>query len=437
MVDLNIMSASFLLVFLAQSSTSLTMEALNLRYMKRYADRIPDALMGFIDSEKLVRINSYSADNSHLFMVRKVVVDLTLLGLIASGILWSTDLIPAIVQLDYFARGIIFFLCVGFIFFVLELPFDYFQTFVIEEKYGFNQSTVTTWVLDTMKGTLLSVVLLIMLLIPVLWAIRAFPNSWWFWAFLIVSAFQFILVVLYPVLIAPIFNKFRLLEDKDLAQKTEDLVTKVGMKPDGVYEMDAGRRSTHSNAYFTGLGRTKRIVLFDTLLSSHTHEEILAVLAHEIGHAKLRHVVKSYLLGQAVLILGFFLTHALMNWDLLYQTFGFDPSQPYVALFLIGVFWQKIGYFISPLPLGLSRRFERQADTFAAELQQSTTPLSDALKKMAGHNLSNLNPHPLYVCFRYSHPPIPERLSLLKAISEVNAPTSLAATGVTSIGNTG
>ena len=198
----------------------------------------------------------------------------------------------------------------------------------------------------------------------------------------------------------------------------EALVRSVGLKTNGVFQMDAGRRSGHSNAYFTGIGRTKRIVLFDTLLQNHSHDEILGVLAHELGHFKLKHVVKLFLLSQAVILAGLYLTYLAINWNLFYETFGFDPTRFQVALFFIGVFGQRVGFVFRPLFTGLSRRFETEADVFALRLLKNAQPLVAALKKLTTENLANLNPHPVYVWFNYSHPPVPERIHKLEVEAE-------------------
>ena len=207
-------------------------------------------------------------------------------------------------EIHYIWAGLIFFVSVGTSLFILELPFDYYETFIIEEKYGFNKSDLKTWAADNLKSELLSIIFLICVMAPLLWTIEMSPNYWWLWGFIIVAAIQFVVVVIYPVLIAPLFNKFEPLEDLDLVHKVETLVKSVGMKTGGIFKMDAGRRSTHSNAYFTGFGKTKRIVLFDTLIDRHSHDEILAVLAHELGHFKLKHVWKFYAAGQLAMLAG-------------------------------------------------------------------------------------------------------------------------------------
>ncbi|MDQ7784528.1 MAG: M48 family metallopeptidase [Desulfomonilaceae bacterium] len=437
MVDLTIVSVTFVAVYLLQTILCVWLEAINIRHLVRNADKIPDSLKSVIDPGKLSRMNAYTADKSRLFLMRKVVFDALLLALIVSGFLWRIDYGPVLWESSLVLGGIIFFLMVGAGFFILDLPFDYYHTFAIEEKYGFNRSDLQTWVLDHAKGLVLSAIILVALSAPVLWVIQISPNYWWFWAFIIVSCAQLTILVLYPVAIAPIFNKFNPLEDEVLAVKTVNLLNRAGLKAGGVFQMDAGRRSAHSNAFFTGIGRTKRIVLFDTLLASHTHDEILAVLAHEIGHLKLGHVVRSYVYGQVVLLAGFYLTHTVMNWNLPYMTFGFSASQPYVALFLLGVFWQRLGYLVAPVYLAVSRHFERRADEFAADLLRNPEPLSEALKRMASDNLPNLNPHPLYVCFNYSHPPIPERLSLLGKWTAADTPAEVCGPEAPPVGKGG
>lgn len=414
MTELNYVSICFLGIYLLQYAASVGIQCLNVSHLRNNADKIPEVLAGFVDSERLARINAYSVANSRISLIHKTVVDAFVLGLIVMGFLSLFDSLARTHQLNYMVAGLIFFLALGTILFVLNLPFDYYQTFVIEETYGFNRSDLKTWVLDHAKAFGLSTALLVVVLLPILWVITVSPYRWWLYAFLMVSLVQLVLVLIYPVVIAPLFNKFEPLADRVLAEKVESLLTKSGMRPRGIFQMDAGRRSSHSNAYVTGLGRTKRIVLFDTLIDSHPREEILGVLAHEIGHAKLRHVLKSYLLGQVAAFGGLYVTYLMLNWELLLVTFGISGSQSYLGLFVIGIFWQKAGYFLRPISMALSRRFEEHADFFAATIQQSGEPLADALKRMASHNLSNVRPHPLYVRFNYSHPPIVERIERLE-----------------------
>jgi STE24 endopeptidase len=367
-----------------------------------------------VGHDRLHTMNAYTLEKSRFAIAWKTCGDGVLLALVISGLLNALDGSCAKIGLGPVWSGVLFFAALGGGFFLLGLPWDYYASFVLEEKFGFNRSNVKTWIMDQVKGAGVSLVLLVLVLAPLLWFVQRFPTTWWLWAFGFVSLVQLVLVVLYPVLIAPLFNVFEPLHDEALAEKVESLARKVGVNPRGIFQMDAGRRSGHSNAYFTGLGKTKRVVLFDTLMDSHSHEEILGVLAHELGHYKLKHILKSYLLGQGVMLVGFSLTYLLMNWNLMQETFGFDASRPYLGFFIMGVFWQRAAFFMGPCFAALSRRFERQADAFAANLQGGPGSLITALKRLAAENLANLTPHSWYAWFHYSHPPLVERIRLLQ-----------------------
>ncbi len=413
-MEFNYISALFVAVYLIQMVSSLWLDRLNRRHLAEAGNEVPSEFEGFIDQHSLSKINSYAVDRSRLFQISKVISDILLLVFIVSGFFLVLNHYVMHLVSGYIWPGVIFFLAFGLIFFVLDLPFDFYETFVIEEKYGFNKSDTRTWIIDNVKSGLISIILVVAILAPLLWIIQAFPNYWWFLGFAVVALMQLVLVILYPIIIAPIFNKFEPLKDQVLADEVNALVRDLGMKASGIFQMDAGRRSTHSNAYFTGLGKTKRVVLFDTLIQSHGHDEILSVLAHEIGHYKLKHIIKSYVVAQLSMLAGFFLTFHIMNWNSFYETFGFGASQSYIGLFIIGIFGKRIGYFLRPLYMSLSRKFEKQADEFAVNARLNPAPFILSLKKLAADNLSNLNPHPLYVWFNYSHPPVLERINYLE-----------------------
>jgi STE24 endopeptidase len=414
MVLFNWLLTAFLLVYLVQLGFSLWLEKLNRDHLRAKGRQVPPAFAGFIDEAKLTRGTAYTLENSRFASWQEVMGALVVLVILLSGFL------PQIVRqsshwhLPFPLAGLFFFVIPGLIDFSFDLPFNYYQTFVIEEKYGFNRSTRKVWILDHVKSGLLSLIVFGLVFSLILWMIRLSPLGWWFWGFLIITAIQVLLTLLYPVLIAPIFNKFVPLQDQELTRRITALLDEAGFKIKGIFQMDAGKRSRHTNAYFTGLGRTKRIVLYDTLIQSHEQEEILAVLAHEAGHYRKRHIVKQLLVFSSFLLVGLYLTSRWLDWPLLYATFGFDEPQPYAGLFILGLFWQKAGFFLAPFYMALSRRFERQADRFALALLKTPKGMVEGLKRLGADNLSNLFPHPWYVRFHYSHPPLLNRIALLE-----------------------
>jgi STE24 endopeptidase len=221
---------------------------------------------------------------------------------------------------------------------------------------------------------------------------------------------------LYPVLIAPLFNKYEPVADHNLKRSIVSLVERAGLKTKAVLQVDAGKRSRHSNAYFTGFGRTKRIVLYDTLIASHSTDEILAVLAHEIGHWKKKHIIKKLIIIGVVSLLVFYLFWRLLDWTLMYRTFGFEVNLPYAGLFLLSALTGPVVFFLKPVDSLISRKYERQADDYTKDLIGSTRALSEALMRLAENNLANLHPHPLYAWFYYSHPPLVDRIGYLRSL---------------------
>jgi STE24 endopeptidase len=408
----------FLFVYILQTVFSLWLEYLNRNYLKEKGRSVPLVFEGFIDQQKLDRSRDYTLENSRFSVGQELFGEIILLIILLSGFLPFLDRLASGWRLPFVLAGLFFFLVPGIISYVLDLPFDYYNTFVLEEKYGFNQSTKSVWAGDHLKSGILSLVLFSLVLSLLLGMIFLSPHRWWLWGFLILSAVQLLLTILYPILIAPLFNKFTPIQDEELGQKIKNLMEGAGIQIKGIFQMDAGKRSRHTNAYFTGLGRTKRIVLYDTLIQSHPQEEVLAVLAHEAGHFKKKHILKQFLLIESAMLIFFYLTYLLIDWPFLYRTFGFEWPRIYAGLLLIGIFWQKAGFFLTPFSMALSRRFERQADTFAVKLLRSSSAMITGLKRLAADNLSNLFPHPLYVRFHYSHPPLLERIISLQDISD-------------------
>lgn len=414
MIEFNLFLLVFLILFIGQSAFSAWLDGVNIGYAQKCSKAVPPGFADFLDSEKLARMSAYTAQKGRLGIIEELVSNGVLLAILLSGLLPMIAGRLENLGLTSIRAGLIFFFVPGAIQFLAELPFGYYNTFVIEQKFGFNRSTLKLWIIDHIKSGAVGIVLFCALFSILMLLIGYSPLHWWFWGFLIVSAVQGLLVVIFPVVIAPLFNKFEPVKDEELAQKIVSLMEENGIRVKKVLQMNAGLRSRHTNAYFTGIGKTKQIVLFDTLLESHTHGEILSVLAHEIGHFRKRHVPKQLALFAVFSLAAFYVTWLFVDWPLPFHTFGFSAVLPYVGLFLAGILWQRAGFFFQPFYMSISRRFEGEADTFAVRMLGSASPLITAMKRLSADNLSNLNPHPLYAWFHYSHPPIIARLNRIE-----------------------
>lgn len=413
MIQLNFLLFTFLAVFLLRSGTQLLLNGLNISYLRQHGDTVPEVFKDIVDHEKLRKISAYSVDSDRFHMIATLVNQGFFLVILLSGFLpWFVKIINPW-GFGHVASGLIFFAALSIFANLLHLPFNLYDTFVIEDRYGFNAMTLKIWILDLFKSIALLAMLGGLLLCLLLALVIYGGKTWWVWAWIWVGGFELMMLWLFPVVIAPLFNKFEPIENKALEHRIGTLMEKVGLRAKGVFRMDAGKRSKHTNAYFTGIGRSKRIVLFDTLMASHTEEEVLAILAHEVGHWKKKHLLKQIILLELLSLAVFYAVAKFLDWRLLYQTFGFQESIPYVGLFLIGALISPLGYFAQPLESAISRRFEREADDFALDLMKTAEPMRSALKRLATDNLANLAPHPLYTWFYYSHPPLVERIMRL------------------------
>jgi STE24 endopeptidase len=311
--------------------------------------------------------------------------------------------------------GLIFFAGLGVISSLLALPHSLYFTFVIEEKYGFNKTTWKIFISDLIKGALLAVVLGGPIAFGVLWIMAKLGEKWWLYAFLMLTSTQLLLVFIYPTFIAPIFNKFTPLEDGELKNKIIHLMEKCGFHASGLFVMDASKRSGHGNAYFTGFGKNKRVVFYDTLLNSLDADEVESVLAHELGHMKKKHILKLMIKSIVMSFIGFAILGYLKNQIPFYSGHGVQTPNSYMALTLFSMVAPVYTFFLTPLSAFFSRRYEYEADQFAAE-NASAAKLITALVKMYKDNASTLTPDPLYSKFYYSHPPALERVSHLEKL---------------------
>jgi STE24 endopeptidase len=414
MIQLNSLLFTFLAVFLLRSGVQIYLNRLNISYLRQHGKAVPKIFQDTIDPEKLNKISAYTVDSGNFDTMATLLSQGLFLAILLSGFLpWLVRII-SVWKYGPIVTGLIFFAVLSIFTSLLRIPFSLYETFVIEERYGFNVMKFKMWISDLLKSLVIVGIFGGLLLGLFLILVIHGGEAWWVWAWMVVGGFELLLLWLFPVIIFPLFNKFDPIENKGLEDRIRALMEKVGIRAKGIFKMDASKRSKHTNAFFIGIGQTKRIVFFDTLLASHTEEEILAVLAHEAGHWKKRHVLRMLVLLEILSFISFYVVSKLLNWPLLYQTFGFQESIVYVGLFLIGTFISLLGYFAQPLESAISRKFELEADDFAVELMGTGEPMHHALKRLASDNLANLTPHPLYAWFYYSHPPLVERVERLK-----------------------
>lgn len=415
MIPINTFLAAYIAIYVASFALSVLIDRLNIKHLETHGRKVPDAFIGMIDESELIKIHRYSKDNIHFKIFESSMGKVFFLFIILSGILpWLAETVD---NLHFLLAGLFFFGVPGLVGAIVSLPFDYYHSFVLEEKYGFNTKTLSIWFSDIIKSFLVMIVLGTLLLSALLLMLKYMGGSWWIWAWIILLMFQLLMTILYPTVIAPLFNTFTPLEASDLKSGIEKLAKREGIRVEGIYQMDASKRTRHTNAYLAGLGKAKRIVLFDSLIQGHDHEEILAILAHEIGHLKKNHIKKQLAAISIVSFVLLYLASKLLLWDVMYSSFGFANRPQYVGLFLVSVLWGPVSFFLSPIGMAVSRRFEREADAYSQRALNTAKPLSSALKKMAKENLSNLTPHPLYVCFNYSHPPLLERVEFLDQLN--------------------
>ncbi len=310
---------------------------------------------------------------------------------------------------------------------LLDLPWDAYSTFRIEQQFGFNRLTLKMWLLDGLKGVLVSAVIGLPMAALVLWIMGHSGGLWWLWAWAIWVGFNLLLLVIYPTVIAPLFNKFEPLQDDSLKARVQALMQRCGFAAKGLFVMDGSKRSAHANAYFTGLGASKRVVFFDTLLQRLTAVEVEAVLAHELGHFKHKHVLKRMLVIFGLSLLGLALLGWLAGQGGFYTGLGVAPNlaapNDALALLLFALALPPFMFFVAPVMAHFSRRDEFQADAYACQ-QADGAALAQALLKLHEDNASTLTPDPLYVRFYYSHPPATERLAALPAPRPAAPPLS-------------
>ncbi len=386
----------------------------HLAHVRKHRDTVPASFAKRIPISDHHKAADYTLTNTRIGMLELAYGSLLLLGwTLGGGLEWlNTAWIKA--GLGALSTGTGVILSAFFIMTVLELPFSLYHTFVVEERFGFNRSTPSVFIADLLKQAALLLVIGGPMIVLALWIMDAAGERWWLYLWAAWMSFSLLMFWAYPAVIAPLFNKFSLLDNEALQQRIQALLDKCGFRSKGIYVMDGSKRSGHGNAYFTGIGRNKRIVFFDTLLDSLKAEEIEAVLAHELGHFKLKHVQKRFLSMAALSLAGLAILGWLHGQTWFYNGLGISQPSDWMALLLFMMVMPVFTFFLQPLMSLLSRKHEFEADAYAVA-QSSGSDLIHALVKMYRENASTLTPDPLFSAFHDSHPPAPVRIARISA----------------------
>jgi STE24 endopeptidase len=407
-------------LILARGIAELWLSRLNRRHVRAHANEVPHAFREMIDEATYRRSVDYTLAKNRFEDIAGVFDAVLLVAVLFSGVLpWAFAKFTASFGTSIWAMAGFLFL-VGIALSILTLPFAWYTQFRLEQRFGFNTTTIKTWVLDRAKGFLLALLLGYPLLALVLTVIEWTGGNWWLWAAAIVIAFQLLVLFFAPIIIMPLFNKFTPLPEGTLRERLFALAQRTDFPARSIEVMDSSKRSRHSNAFFTGFGRFRKIVLFDTLIAHLTQPELESVLAHEIGHYKKRHVITLLGLSIAGVFVAFAVIAGLAHQQWFYRAFGFEYQPGFAAanlvpaMLLFALLAGTISFWVSPLIHILSRHFEYEADSFARATMGETQSFIQALHKLSEKNLSNLTPHPLYSGFYYSHPTLLERERALR-----------------------
>lgn len=425
MIKLLLLSAYLLMV-----AGQLLLEWLNLRHRRLAAGRLPPLFAERIDQARLKRAEEYARAKDRVGLVETLLgVSLTLVFIFGGLLPWYDRFIAGFS--DHFViHGLLFFGILALVQSLVGIPFSIYRNFALEERFGFNRMGVILWLSDLTKSLLIGTLLFVVLAGGALWLVQAAPHSWWLWVWGFWAGLSVFLLLLSPYLIEPLFFTFKPLDKPELEERVRSLLERAGVKAGKILQVDASRRSGHSNAYFTGIGKVKRVVLFDTLLEQLKDEELLAVLAHELGHWRCGHLRQRLIKGQVIALLSCFAAFYLLNAQFLSGWFGFAGISFVGEVVLLGWLAALLGFFWTPVSSWWSRRQERQADQFAIDLVGSGMPLATGLVTLARENLSNLFPHPLYAAVYYSHPAMLERVEWLQQRTPADGRLSVVAESV-------
>ena len=406
---------TFVSLLIASTLIRLWLGGRHITYVQAHRNLVPAAFSDNITLDAHQKAADYTSAKTKLALTEAVTQALFLAALtLGGGLQLIDDSWRTVLANQEIVRGALVICSAMLIGSLIDLPFEYYKTFVVDEQFGFNKMTPAMFVNDLIKHSLVGLALGGPILLVALWLMQGAGDYWWLYLWLIWSAFNLIMLAVYPTFIAPLFNKFTPLKDENLKERIEMLLTKCGFKSQGLFVMDGSSRSSHGNAYFTGFGASKRVVFFDTLLERLNADEIESVLAHELGHFKHRHVIKRIAMMFFVSFLGLTLLGWLMNQPWFYTDLGINQASNYMALMLFMLVSPVFLFLLRPIMASYSRKNEFEADDYAAK-HASAKHLVKALVKLYRDNASTLTPDPLHSVFYDSHPPASIRISKLSA----------------------
>jgi STE24 endopeptidase len=379
-------------------------------------DRIPTPFQGIYDPQKYRQAQAYLKANTRFGQVTAAVDLLVLLVFWFGGGFAFVDDWALSLGWGPLATGVVYIGVLAGLKAIVDQPFALYATFVIEQRFGFNTTTLATWIKDRLKGLLLVMLLGVPLLSGVLAFFHHTGANAWIWCWTLVTVFMIVVQFIAPTWIMPLFNRFDPLDAGELKEAIMAYARSIGFSLDNIHVMDGSKRSSKSNAFFTGFGRHRRIVLFDTLIARHTTDELVAVLAHEMGHYQMRHILKMMAIGILQTGVLLYFMSLLINTPALFDAFYVRHPSVHAGLVFFGLLFAPVDFFLGLMVQTISRRHEFAADRFAAATTGRTRPMVEALKKLSVNNLSNLSPHPLYVFLNYSHPPVRQRIAALEGM---------------------
>ena len=380
---------------------------LNIKNLKTF---LPEEFDDYFNGEEYKKSQLYTKENAKFSSITDTIMLIFKVSFIVLGGFNFVDTLAGSISSHYILTGLIFLWMLILLVQIVSLPFSYYSSFVIEEKYGFNKMTIKTFILDNIKAFFLSIILSGIMFAPMLWLFNKMGSYAWILSWMFAFIIAIVLQYLAPILIMPLFNKFYPLEDSELKNKIKNYADEHDFKIKGIYTMDGSKRTTKSNAYFTGIGSNKRIVFFDNLIENFDNDEIMTILAHEMGHYKLKHIIKRMIASFFTTGIMFFLLSLFIKNQMLFDAFKMDNLSIYASIVFFGLLYSPINMVMSLINKFISRKNEHEADIFAVKTTGKPESFIKALKKLSLNNLTNLTPHPVTVVLNYSHPPVLDRI---------------------------